>query len=369
MEEVMKRIYFIASFGNFCKLPIGGGQTAARRLLSTLRGLNYDVVTIRRHSTSKIRFIRGFQFVFWLFVDSLYVFFRLLFSSRKNTITLYMGYLGGVLVPLEYIMSIITRILGYKNVMYLAGGGTDKMYNNSNSISRFLVRKTLDNYKLVMIEGLENIAFVKSLTRAETFYLPNYTEHTFAPESYPQKPQEQWNLIYFGRISAVKNVTLVIDAFNILSSKYKNMTLTIVGGGDEEYCLQVEDRIRRSPYADKIMRINRINHDVLKQLLIDKHFFVFPSSEPREGHSNALNEAMSFGIVPIVSNNNFLPSIVDDKRLVVLLMDAGAYADAVSTIIESGEFEALSVKMYKRVQCNFTQSIVERSLFSLLESV
>ena len=40
------------------------------------------------------------------------------------------------------------------------------------------------------------------------------------------------------------------------------------------------------------------------------HFFVFPSQEKMEGHSNSLTEAMTFGVVPIVSAAGFNASIV-----------------------------------------------------------
>ena len=41
--------------------------------------------------------------------------------------------------------------------------------------------------------------------------------------------------------------------------------------------------------------------DKLPSLLLDKHFFIFPSEERREGHSNALTETMCYGIIPIAS--------------------------------------------------------------------
>lgn len=366
----MNRIIFIASFGNFKKLPLGGGQTAARRLLSTLKDMGYQVTVIKRHpATAQKKYLRALQFGFWMCIDPIFLFLKLAFRTRKDTITLYMGYMGSVLVPLEFMMSCVTRFLNYKNVMYLAGGGTEKIYNQSNKFSQYLQRKILNNYKLIMTEGIENIDFVRRYSNVSTFHLPNFTEEGFAPNSYPTKPSDKWNIIYFGRISISKNVLLGIDIFNKLCSKYDNMYFTIIGGGKKFYCDLVEKKINESPFRNKISRQGRLSHEMLKQVMTSQHFFLFPSNEPREGHSNALNEAMSYGIVPIVSNNNFLPSIVGNNRLVAHQMDIDTFVNIITNIIEERDFHILSHQMYKRVKQNFTQEVVVIRLKKIIECI
>lgn len=100
----------------------------------------------------------------------------------------------------------------------------------------------------------------------------------------------------------------------------------------------------------------------MKTILSDQHFYLFPSNEPREGHSNALNEAMSFGIVPVVSSNNFLPDIVKNPKLVSSDFDSNSYVNIISSIIDNGIYSSLSKEMFARVQNNFTQSVVEKNL-------
>ena len=369
-QKNMKKIIFIASFGNFSKLPLGGGQTAARRLLSALKDMGYQVDAIKRHpATAQKKYLRALQFGFWMCIDPIFLFLKLAFRSRKDTITLYMGYMGSILVPLEFMMSCVTRFLKYKNVMYLAGGGTEKTYNQSNKLSQYFQRKILNNYKLVMTEGLENIDFVKRHSNTATFHLPNFTEDGFAPISYPTKPTDKWNIIYFGRISVSKNILMGIEVFNKLCLKYDNIYYTIVGGGKKSYCDLVEKKIQESPYNNKISRQGRLSHEMLKQLMADQHFFLFPSNEPREGHSNALNEAMSYGLVPIVSNNNFLPSIVGNNRLVANQMDVDTFANIIINIIENKDFDSLSYQMYERVKQNFTQEIVAKRINHIIDNL
>lgn len=363
MKMKIEKIYLIASFGDFDKLPLGGGQTSSRRLLHTLNNVGFMAYPIHRHPpTSSNKLIRPIQFFFWALIDPVLYLFRLFNKSRKNRIVICIGYMGHALVPLEFITSVITKCLRYTNVMYLKGGGTEKLYKKSNMFQQYLMRWTLNNYKLIMVEGYENIRFIKSISNTEVFYMPNYTENGFAPSECPNKPKDRWNLFYFGRINKTKNIPLCIDTFNLLCEKYDNVYLTIVGGGPNHYCALIEQKVSESPYRERINRIGRSSHEELKKMLIEQHFLLFPSNEPREGHSNALNEAMSFGLVPIVSSNNFLPSIVGDSLFVVDEFSADKYCAKIDNFISSGQYELLSEKMYKRVQDNFVQHVVEQRL-------
>ena len=160
-----------------------------------------------------------------------------------------------------------------------------------------------------------------------------------------------------------------IEVFNKLCLKYDNIYYTIVGGGKKSYCDLVEKKIKESPYKNKISRQGRLSHEMLKQLMADQHFFLFPSNEPREGHSNALNEAMSYGLVPIVSNNNFLPSIVGNFRLVANQMYVDTFANIIINIIEDNNFNTISHQMFERVKQNFTQEIVVKRLKKIIENI
>lgn len=362
------KIYFIASFGNFNKLPLGGGQTSSRRLLATLKSMNYDVTPIHRHPpSSNNKIIRNLQFAFLSIVDPIYFFLRLLFCSRRDAIVIYQGYLGKVLLPLEYITSFVIHCLRYKNIFYLKGGGTKEMYEQCNCFEKFYERRLLENYSLIMCEGLENIIFVNSIVKTKTEYLPNFTEDGFAPSTIPYKPNDRWNILYFGRVGPTKNVLLGLNVFDRLCQQFDNIYYTIVGGGPENYCKQVERRIELSPNRDRIKRIGRLSHDELKRIMVNQHFFLFPSAEPREGHSNALNEAMSFGLVPIVSRNNFLPSIVGNNKLVANNLKVEAFTSIISNVIESDNYKVLSKIMFERIQKNFTQTIIEKKLKDIIE--
>ena len=365
------RIYLFGTFGNLNGMPMGGGQTSARRIWHSLEKIGYKVEIVNRHRFSgpknvvhKIKTMAGMLF------DIVHWYCKLLFSSRKDSIAMAIGY-GGVMAPLDSTIMRIAKLLGYKSVFYLKGGGTEKMYNEGSERNRELFRKALINSDLVMTEGEVNVYFADRVTdnSVKTFYLPNFIEENFFPAEYPTKPTNELNILYFGRINESKNIKLIVEIFNLVAAKYKNATITIVGKQGTKYADEVDAMIAASPYVNRITRIGHSSHDELAKILSNQHLFLFPSNEAREGHSNSLNEAMALGIVPVVSCNNFLPQIVGDKSLVVDSFNVDDYVNVISRIVDNGLMEQKSKQMYLRVKENFTQKIVENRLQIILDQV
>lgn len=358
-----KQIFLFASFGNLDEVPAGGGQTSARRLLNTLVRIGYRVKPTNRHRPiSNNRFLFRFEVLFWAFVDPILFALRLLFMSRKKSLVLFIGY-SGAMLPMETVIGLLVRLLGYKVIFFLKGGGAKSLYENGSFIYRLLFKYSIRLYNEVFVEGEENAGLIHEISNTSVFYLPNFTEDGFAPEKLSKKPESPINIIYFGRICNDKNVLLILDIYDKICDLLQNTNLTVIGDGDKGYLNKVKKRIEISHNKKTISLMSKQNHDYLKSILEKQHFFLFPSSEKREGHSNALNEAMAWGVVPIVSDNNFLPSIVGDDSLVVHDMDISSYVGIIQDLIQNkGLYDIKSQQVYDRVRCNFTQTIVENKL-------
>lgn len=366
-----RKAYMYASLGNIKKLAAGGGQTSARRLVNVLRGLEYDICVVNRikpaYSSGNL-FLKLYKYYGYL-ADPFRWFFRLLFGHRQTAFTLVIGY-SGLLFPFYFLFVRIAKLLGYKTIIYIKGGFTEKKYKSFPKIIQKSYIKGLLKADLAMYEGEEGTNLseqLQPLTKA--VWIPNYVEDGFAPHFCPMKSKDEINLLYFGRIHYEKNILMILDVYDQLSRRLANVSLTIVGSGDEDYEREIDYRISISPNKEGIYRFSRMGHEELKQILISQHFFIFPSTEVQEGHSNALNEAMSYGLIPIVSDNNFLPSIVGNRRLVVREMTIDAFVCVVQDVIESGDFQKISKEMYERVQNNFTQSIVEKKMKEMIDNL
>lgn len=366
-----KTIYLFGTFGNLKGLPMGGGQTSARRIWHNLEKLGHKVEIVNRHRFSgQKNTIQKLKTMAGMLYDIAHWYCKLLFSSRKDTLAMAIGY-GGVMAPLDSTIMRITKIFGYKSVFYLKGGGTEKMYNEGSVRNRKLFKKTLINSDLVLTEGEANVDLVNRVTNGnvKTCYMPNYIEDGFFPTEYPAKPADELNILYFGRIDESKNVKLIVEIFNLVAAKYNNAIITIVGKQGTKYANEVDEMITASPFRDRITRIGHSSHDELSKIMRNQHLFLFPSNENREGHSNSLNEAMAWGIVPVVSSNNFLPSIVGDNSLVVDSFNAEEYAKTISGLFDSVVIEQKSKQVYQRVKENFTQKVVETNLQEILNQV
>lgn len=120
-----------------------------------------------------------------------------------------------------------------------------------------------------------------------------------------------------------------------------------------EKCKLVEDEVQilgQQPFE-------RICEELQKA-----HFFVFPSQEKMEGHSNSLTEAMTFGVVPVVSTAGFNASIVSNEELVVSDINPERYADVIESIIKRNVWAKYSLNVYKRIKENYTEDIVKKNI-------
>ena len=360
----MKTIYLFASLGDLQKIAAGGGQTSARRLVKVLKGLGYEVEVVNRTippytiETLGAKLHKAMGFV----IDPIRYFFYLLIRIRRrgNSVSMTIGY-SGFLFPYFFLFVRIGKLLGYKTTIYVKGGFTEEKFECFSKYLKNSYSKGLKKTDFAFYEGEEGANISKKVApKTESVWIPNYVEDGFAPVTNPNKPKGRFNLLYFGRIHEAKNVTLIVDVFNSLCEKYNNISLTIVGSGGSEYEKSVALKIDNSIYKKRICRIERTEHEKLKDILASHHFFIFPSVESQEGHSNSLNEAMSYGLVPVVSDNNFLPSIVGNDRLVIHEMSAEAYASVIMDVIESGDYDKLSHEIYNRIQQHFTQGVVEK---------
>ena len=354
------RIYFFANFGKWSRQPYGGGEIGNRRTLGMMRRAGFDVHLIEKynrvfkHTRTDAIFI--FSLMIWNIIK---FFFILLFGRRENSIVHIVGFYGST-IYFENILVGISHLLGYKTVYEMRGGGATFHYKNGSKQYRNFFAATIRQADYLFSQGMENKSLIEDIVPGKHFfYYPNCVMQDFCPTSYPNKPIEQINLLYFGRISKQKNVNIVIDTFNLLAARDKQFHLDIVGNCTEPaYAEEIKRRISASKYADRITMHPACSHDRLKQHLADKHFYIFPTIEPREGHSNALTEAMAWGLIPITTDIGFNRTVIGNNTLIVNELLPETFATVVSKITEEKMIPELSKQAYNRIQNNYTENII-----------
>lgn len=360
---MINKLYVFASFGNHNSPPRSGGQASARRVKKGFEDAGFQVETISRHRSvlqGKINHI--LEIGFFAIIDSSKTFFKLLLGKRKNAAFLLLTY-SASLVPYELLLTCISKILGYKSILYLKGGKIEGYLKNGSCLSHKMFFKNLSLQSCVFFEGQSDIELLKGKTNVKMVYFPNYLFQKDLPERIINRPKDVIGICYFGKIEPRKNIDVIIDTFNLLAVDYPQLRLSIVGGGfsGSDYPQMIDKKISISPFANRINRVGLSDFNYLKQMMSKNHFFLFPSASLCEGHSNSLNEAMSQGLIPIVSNHHFNKTIVRDERLVVNSYAPEDYACKIRFIIDNCDMNILSQQMMQLVKDNYVyENIIER---------
>lgn len=368
------KLYFFANIGDWKKNPIGGGQTSARRVIEGFRQMNIEIVEIDRHwnvLTSKIgHFMEN---SFYAVINTLQLLWKLLLGRRTNSAMFHISY-SASLIPLEFVNGILARMLGYKTILYLKGGKLEDTIKGLSGFKRWMFKKNLDIRSLVLFEGESDIERVRPFTDTRLVYFPNYIFEKNIPSQQPVKPKDYIGICHFGRITEDKNVHVVLDTFELLAEKYDNIKLTLVGGlsgkgGNKAYYEMIDNRCRNSKYANRILRVGQSSQAYIAEMLSENHIFLFPSADPCEGQSNSLNEAMTWGLVPIVSNFHFNKTIVADDRLVVNGYNAQDYANRISSLIDSKLLDEISTEMWNRIKNVYSFKCVNKRISEEIKNV
>lgn len=348
----MNRIYFYGALPFPGELPIGGGEVGNARTVEVLKNLGYEIIQIPKYRVSRSKQIVNRLLHILDIVCNVFKYaWLLLWGRRKNAIVHISGFAAKYLPPFQFLLIIIARILGYKVVYELRGGRIIDNYEEYAQWYKFFVRLTLKYSTYIFSQGYENIEFIKRIVpMKDVFYYPNYVMNEFLPSEFPVKNKEKLSLLYFGRVAEAKNIEIILQTLKILQNMGYNASLCVVGKpSSEEYLEELKRMVENNNilYCDFLPGCN---HDKLKDYLRTAHYYVFPSQEMGEGHSNALTEAMAYGLVPIASDWAYNKSVVGNINLIVNSLSAKKIANVIDKIERTNQYVELSKSMYDRVR-------------------
>ncbi len=343
-------------FGN--KKRIGGSETGNKRTFEILTKLGFKLKLINKP------YLRGN----WL--TSMTYPIRLLCNLLKfiwilSSSTIHSFHLTGYyfyLIYIEYIFIATSRIFRVRSIYEIRAGGVEVAYKNGSTLYKFFFRQIIMTADVILCQGKESLKFVKEITSITPLYYPNFVMNdNFLPYEVNNRDRaEKINLIYFGRIVPSKNVEFIIDICLCLKRSHFPFILKICGStnGDKKYFQKILLLIDKHKLNDEIIFTGVLNVENLFPLLLETHFFVFPTIELREGHSNSLTEAMSCGVVPIASPIGFNKSIVENEDLVVEDFEPLLYAEKIVRIWTTNKWHIYSKKSYNRIASVFTEDTV-----------
>lgn len=354
------RIYFFANFGDWSKIPFGGGEVGNRRTFSMLKKLEYDIVLIPKYIGGNNHSFINLMLLLNKIIFNIILFIKILAKGQRKASIVHIAGFYGIMIYFEYLLITIAKVLHYKVVYEMRGGGADKYYSKGHFLYKFFFERAIKRSDEIFSQGKENFLLIKNIdANKRIFYYPNYVLTNFYPRQYPPKPKDKINLMYLGRLSKTKNIDVVINTFIFLAKEYDNVYLEIIGNSESQsYTEYIRNKVKESGLESRVKMLPACGHEELKKYLADKSFYIFPSTEPREGHSNALTEAMSWGVIPITTSQGFNRSVVNNDFLIVDNLDVKHFVNKIKWIIDNDLVEQYSYNSYNRVLSNYTEEIV-----------
>src|SRR5690554_3002847 len=235
-------------------------------------------------------------------------------------------------------------VLRYENVLY-----------NKNYVDVFIAtspRQQVDLMKLGVPKDK-----LKIIPNPTTLYAANQDSHN------------DLKIGYIGRVShPPKGVLFIPKIFSSIRKKHKNVKLKYLGGGQDLKALKMMHLFDR--LANRVEFTGRFQIEDIPRLASDIDIFLMPSKS--EGFGIALIEAMSMGIVPIVSRIEGVTDWIVEDGVSGFVVDRNerSFVEKAVYLIENPEKRmAMARQARQRVAEMFTVEIVSKSYADLLEKV
>lgn len=242
-------------------------------------------------------------------------------------------------------------------------------YKHRSIIYRRFFKATLMNANSILCQGIENCEFLFDKFKISSIYYPNYMEDQFVNSEnlyYDRMETEIMRVVFVGRLTPAKRIDIIIDVANELKKNGVKFEINIVGNGDLNYLRNIKNKCDFYNIKNNVIFHGKLSIIEISKLLKYQHFFIFPTQEKREGHSNSLTETMNFGVVPIASDIGFNKTVINNSELIIDNFEAGNYAKKMTEIFSNRNlWKKYSNEMHKRIVDNFTESKVSKTLIAV----
>jgi glycosyltransferase involved in cell wall biosynthesis len=231
---------------------------------------------------------------------------------------------------LSKLVSFICIVLGKNYGLYIRTDCQPDHYVNCNVVK---------NAKFILANGYGLIERIKNLNRNVHLVSPMIDFPLDLTESRSRKCDEEnkgkdelYKILYVGRIEEAKGLFILIDAIKLLESEHINISVDIVGGGQD---FDAVIRYAKQKYLSKIITFHgRVSEtDALLELYNESDVFVLPSFH--EGFPRVLFEAALTSLPIITTPVGSIPTMLKDgtSALFVPVRNAQSIANAIEKLI------------------------------------
>jgi glycosyltransferase involved in cell wall biosynthesis len=329
----------------------GGVESGTRGIILELERRGFDVIELPYPSPDrhKSAITKGVAYAVGLPM----VFVQLLLNAcRYDVLHCTILYRHFIYSELSYV--VLARLLRKRVFLHVRPGDWWLHYQRRSAIYRYCFRTVARLSHCVAVESQSLLESMRSLG-VDPVYVPSFVTASPAKRYDRSTVHHQLRLVYVGALNDAKGLPTILAARRLLAGRGLNASLTLAGDGDPEYVSAM-----RSLYAEPEVEWNGpVAHESVRALMRRAHFFLFPTTFIGEGHSNALNECMAEGVVPVVSDHGANRHVVADGGLVLpSSARPDAYAEAVENIWRSGEWAERSARCVEVISQFFYAPVV-----------
>lgn len=330
---------------------IGGGAGGyARNMAIYLSALNlekYVLVpvfhTVRRDfSNGLLSKIRRFVIDAW---KSMYA----LIKQRPAAVHVLAQYRDAL--PREVLVAAVCSFLRIPFIYDIKGGMFIDAYHARGRWYRWGIRFIVRRAAGILGQGRPYLEFLGSHFGVTATYFPNFVPMSEIPRDLPERLRNaEINVLFVGLCHAEKGTFELVKGCQLAAESGVKIRLTLIGEEVEEFrvfadalpalCSLTISRLGRQPHSSVLNEMKR--NDV----------FCFPSR--REGHSNAINEAMMSGLIILTTRCGFVPDVLGEDA--AFYLEEGTSAEIADTIEFIAENRAVAVNCAKRGRAKFLKN-------------
>ena len=123
---------------------------------------------------------------------------------------------------------------------------------------------------------------------------------------------DQFTILCDSEVTPIKGIRFLVQAFKILSSRYGQVRMLVVGDGDEKKSL--EDLARGLGIAEKIIFLGNVSREKSLAYYQAADVFVLPSLDARVDNGIAVRCALACGLAVVATPVNGVEELVVDQR-------------------------------------------------------
>lgn len=317
------------------------------------------------------------------YFNHFFLFLHVLIFSPRNTIYITISQsLPGFFR--DFIFISISKLFKLRIIAHQFGGNFNNFYNNQNQFIKILVKFTYKRINKIIVEG--------NFSKANfTFLDNNFNNICVIPNGLPERnlanasskiylKSEPFRILYLSNLILSKGYLDVLKAVNLLvNEKGLNVSCSFVG----KFITALDDPSDttiskcKSDFFEYIHKHNLQNHVSYSESKFNEekqkefqnaNVFVLPSYYINEGQPVSVLEAMSYGVVPILTKYRLMPQMITkNSGYFIEPKNPDSIAESIEFLIKNPEvYASNSINTIKYFKENFTSEIYLNKLLKTL---